>query len=271
MTAFAERYGPRALICGASEGIGAAFARALAARGLDLTLVARRQGPLEDLAAALVRDHGVACSTALIDLATPPAGAALADLWRAHDHGLLVCNAGAAHGAGLFDRNPLARELALVHLNCLTPTAIVHHALQTMVPRRRGGIVLVSSMSGLAGSGHVATYAAAKSFGITLAEGLHWENAGRGVDVLCAIASLTDTPAMHRSGMDMAALPGFVPMASEAVAEGALAHLGRQAVWSAAGEAAIEAARTSPRAEWVDRGSRMAAALWGMDQDPPKA
>lgn len=271
MSDFARRYGPRALICGASEGIGAAFARALAARGLDLTLVARRTGPLGDLAAALAREHGVACSTVSLDLATAEAGAALAGLWCAHDHGLVIYNAGAAHGAGLFDRNPLARELALVHLNCLTPTALAHHALGTMVPRGRGGIVLVSSMSGLAGSGHVATYSAAKSFEITLAEGLHWENAARGIDVLCAIASLTDTPAMHRSGMQIDALPGFTPMAPEDVAEGALTHLGRQAVWCAAGESAIQAARTSPRAEWVDRGSRMAAALWGMAQDPPGA
>lgn len=266
---FRDRYGPRALVLGASEGIGAAFARALAARGLDLALVARRAEPLAALASELARDHGVDVATRCLDLTGPDVEAAIAQLFAAHAFGLVVYNAGAAHGAGLFDANPLARELGLVRLNCLAPTAIAHHALRAMIPRRRGGIVLVSSMSGLAGSGHVATYAAAKSFEIVLAEGLHWENAARGVDVLCAIASLTDTPAMRASGMQLDALPEFTPMDPAAVAEGALAHLGKGPVWCAAGDAAIEGARAMPRADLIDRGSRMAAMLWGGSGDPP--
>jgi len=271
VTGFRDRYGPRALVLGGSEGIGAAFAHALAARGLDLTLVARRAEPLADLAADIARAHGVDVAVECADLAADTVGQSAVALFDTREYGLVVYNAGAAHGAGLFTDNPIVRELGLVRLNCLGPTAIAHHALRQMVPRGRGGVILVSSMSGLAGSGHVATYAAAKSFEIVLAEGLHWENVARGVDVLCAIASMTDTPAMRLSGMRPDALPGMVAMAPEAVAEGALGFLGQGPVWCAAGRDAIDGARAMPRADLVDRSSRMAAALWGLDPEPPAA
>ncbi|WP_353227291.1 SDR family NAD(P)-dependent oxidoreductase [Novosphingobium sp.] len=268
MSQFRASYGPRALVLGGSEGIGAAFAQALAARGLDLTLVARRRDALAGLAAAIAHEHGVDVAIECADLAADTVDATAAALIDAREYGLVVYNAGAAHGAGLFTENPVARELGLVRLNCLGPTAFAHHALRRMVPRGRGGLILVSSMSGLAGSGHVATYAAAKSFEIVLAEGLHWENAHRGVDVLCAVASLTDTPAMQTSGMQIDALPGLTAMAPHDVAEGALNHLGQGPVWCAVGQAAIDAARAMPRADLIDRSSRMAAALWRLDTQP---
>ncbi|MDE2436679.1 MAG: SDR family NAD(P)-dependent oxidoreductase [Sphingomonadales bacterium] len=267
--AFRDRYGPRALVLGGSEGIGAAFADALARRGLDLTLVARRAPPLEEQAERLRARHGVAVDVVGLDLADEGVEQAAATLIARHDYGLLIYNAGAAHGAGLFADRALAGELGLVRLNCLGSVAFTHHALARMRPRGKGGVILVSSMSGLAGSGFLATYAAAKSFEIVLAEGLHWEHAAMGIDVMCAIASLTDTPAMRASGMKFDAIPGMAAMDPGAVAEGALAHLGQGPVWCASGQAALDAARGTNRDVLIDTVSRMGAALYELEPAPP--
>lgn len=268
-TAFAERYGPRALVLGGSEGIGAAFADGLAAGGLDLTLVARRTAPLEAQADRLRAAHGVNVDVAAVDLAAPDIEHTAVTLMERHEYGLLVYNAGAAHGAGLFTERALAGELALVRLNCIATVAFVHQALVRMRQRRKGGVILVSSMAGLAGSGFLATYAAAKSFEIVLAEGLHWEHADMNIDVMCAIAAMTDTPAMRNSGMKFDAIPGLTAMDSEEVAEGALAHLGHGPVWCAAGQTALDQARTEDRTRLIEAVSGMGAALFGLDPTQP--
>lgn len=259
----AERYGPRALILGGSEGIGAAFARMLGEMGLDLTLVARSAGPLEESAAAIRAACGVDVDTISLDLTAPDIESRARAIVEAQDYGLVIYNAGATHGVGLFLDQPVDRALALVGLNCAAPVAFAHHALSAMRKKKRGGLMLISSMSGLVGSGYVAAYAAAKSFEIVLAEGLHWEMAREGVDVLCAVATLTDTPAMQRSGMQ--AVEGLVPMQAEDFAAGALGALGTAPVWYAAGDAAVEALRSAPRIAATAGASTISAQLWGID------
>lgn len=134
-----------------------------------------------------------------------------------------------------------------------------------MRERRRGGLIVVASMVGLTGAGYVATYSAAKSFEITLCEGLHWEMARSGVDVMCAIAGLTDTPAMARSGIDLGADPAFQPMDPQIVAGDALRHLGEVPVWYAPGEDAAAAIRAAPRLVTTDQMSRASASLWNIE------
>lgn len=260
---FATRYGPRALILGGSEGIGASFAGQLAARGLDLTLVARNRAPLEATAEAVRAAHGVDVETRALDLTDPAIGRHVDALFAEREFGLVVYNAGAVHGVGLFLDQPVEQALSLVRLNCMGPLLFAHRGLSAMRARGRGGLILLSSMSALAGSGYVATYAAVKSFEIVLAEGLHWELAREGVDILCAVASLTDTPAMARSGM--VSTPAYVPMDPEDVASGALAHLGQAAVWYASGEENARQMRATPRDTLVEHMSRASAALWGIE------
>ena len=262
------RYGPRALILGGSEGIGASFAEALAAAGFALTLVARRAAPLERAAAMLRDRHEAIVDVETLDLTTDDIAKHAEALLDRADPGLLIYNAGATHGIGLFADQPVERALALARLNCLGPLAFAHGAMTRMRSRRRGGIILVSSMSGLAGSGYVATYAAAKAFEITLAEGLNWEAARDGIDVLCLVASLTGTPAMARSGMRLDGAAGFVPMQPDEVAAGALAALGSKAAHFAAGTDAADAMRTAPRAAVIDGASRAAMELWGLEDVP---
>lgn len=259
----ARDYGPAALILGGSEGIGLAFAQQLAGAGLDLVLVARNAAPLAAAACEIRAAHGVVVHTCVRDLTAAGLEAFAAEVLAAHDVGLVICNAGATHGVGRFLDQPLEKALALVRLNCMAPLTFAHQSLA----RRRGrraGLILVSSMSGVCGSGLVATYAAVKAFEIALCEGLHWELSGEGVDVLCAVAGLTDTPAMRRSGLSFsaAAEKGFTAMNPTEVARGALEALGRSAVWYAVGEATVTAMRALPRPQLTRALSEASAALY---------
>lgn len=262
----AKKYGPVALVLGGSEGIGRQFAEALGAAGMELVLVARSSGPLEQAAAQIRAAHGVRVTICARDL-TAGEPAALADeLLAAHDVGLVICNAGATHGVGPFLEQPLENALQLVRLNCLVPLSFAHRALGRRRGRGGAGLILVSSMSGLCGSGLVAAYAAAKAFEIALAEGLHWELGREGIDVLCAVAGLTDTPAMRRSGLSFsaAAQKGYMAMNAADVARGALEQLGRTAVWYAVGEATASALRQMPRPQLTVAMSEASAAMYNV-------
>jgi short-subunit dehydrogenase len=212
-----QRYGRWALVAGASEGIGAAFATALAAKGLDLVLVARRPAPLAELAARLP----VRTVTVSADLAdgVEPVLAATADL----EVGLVVCNAAYSPIGAFVDADPAHTQRAL-RLNCVAPLALAHGYLPAMAARGRGGFVIMSSLAGQQGSPGLAVYAATKAFGAVLAEGLWDELRGHGVDVLAVVAGAVATPGLRRSTSRRA--PGTVT--PDAVAAAALAALGRR-------------------------------------------
>src|SRR4051812_24625266 len=187
-----DRYGPWAVVAGASEGIGAAFATALAARGIDLVLVARRPEPLEALAARLP----VQTVTVAADLAdgVEPVLAATAGL----DVGLVVCNAAYSPIGPFLDSDPADTARALA-LNCAVPLALARGYLPAMAARGRGGFVLMSSLAGMQGSPGLTAYAATKAFGAVLAEGLWDELRAHGVDVVTAVAGAVATPGLAQS------------------------------------------------------------------------
>jgi len=223
-----ERYGRTALVAGASEGIGAAFARTLARRGFDLVLVARRREPLTSFARSLGTDHRADVLPVPLDLGAPDAAERL---WRSCDGreiGLLVYNAAAA-ALGPFLERPLEDHVAAIDVNVRAPLALAHRFGRSMASRGRGGIVLMSSLSGFQGTPLVATYAATKAFDLVLAEGLWDELRGRGVDVLACCAGATSTPGYERSAPAGRA-SRFAPRVQrpEEVAEAALRALGRR-------------------------------------------
>jgi short-subunit dehydrogenase len=218
MTAFARRYGPWALVAGASEGIGAAFARALAERGIDLVLVARRPEPLARLADALP----VRTVTVAADLATAEGLAAVDAATSELEVGLVVANAAYSPSGPLVDAAE-ADLRRIVDLNCGAVVHLAHHYLPPMAARRRGGLIVMSSASGMQGNPLLSTYAASKAFGAVLAEGLWWEMRGSGVDVTACIAGAVSTPGLARASRREA--PGTVSPA--AVAAAALAGLGK--------------------------------------------
>jgi short-subunit dehydrogenase len=220
-----ERYGPWAFIAGASEGIGRAFAEALAREGFSLLLAARRPAPLEQLQQTLRQLHGVEVRILEVDLSAADALTSISTATRGLEVGLLIYNA--AHSTqGEFLEQPLANHLLSVELNCRGPLTLAHHFGRAMRERGRGGIVLMSSLSGLQGTAMVASYAASKAFNLVLAEGLWEELHEHGVDVLACVAGATRTPSFENSrpadGGNLAR-----PMEADQVAREALEALGR--------------------------------------------
>ena len=270
---FAARYGPWALIAGGSEGIGRSFAELLAAQGIHLILVARKAEALAATAAELRGRFSVQVQTAELDLTATDLDQKIDALCAGKDIGMLIYNAGAVHGVGFFLEQALARAKNLVRLNCIGPLTLVHKLGVPMRQRGRGGIILMSSMSGLAGGAFVAAYAATKSFEITLAESLWFELGTVGVDVLGLVAGATLTPSMARSGAKFgspggqgSAGPNVVPMESDDVAREGLAALGKGPLW-VAGEKNRQAAtwlRSAPREQIVPAMSAAAAQIYGV-------
>jgi short-subunit dehydrogenase len=193
VSSFAERYGPWALVTGASRGLGAAFADALAACGLNLVLVATTAEGLAPVAARLERTHGVRTRAVPLDLARPDFLAPLDQATAEVPIGLLVSNAGLSRVGRFLDQEPdqLVRQL---HVNARATLVLARHFAAPMAARGRGGIILVSSGSALHGTALSANYAATKAYNLILAESLWYELAPRGVDVLGFLAGATRTP-----------------------------------------------------------------------------
>ena len=198
-----QQYGPWALIAGGSEGIGLEFARRLAAEGINLLLLARTEATLQAAAEQLREKFNVEVRTASVDLTADNLDQQVAELTDDLEIGMLIYNAGATHGADLFHDAPVSAAQTLVRLNCLGPVALCHRLGGAMRERGRGGIILLSSMSGLTGGAYIAAYTATKSFDIVFAEALWSELKPYGVNVLGLIAGATDTPAMARSGIEL--------------------------------------------------------------------
>lgn len=198
---FKSRYGPWALIAGASEGTGAAFARHLAGKGLNLILVARREGPLDALAQELRAANDVECVTASIDLAREDAAQRLLAAAGGREVGLLILNAGSDPNGALFLDNDLADWDALAMRNVMTVMRAVHAFAAPMRDRGRGGLMLVGSGACYGGLPGIGVYAATKAFDLVLGEALWAELEPHGVDVLSLVLGRTDTPA-HRGLME---------------------------------------------------------------------
>jgi len=261
---FRERYGPWALVAGASDGIGECHARAIAEQGLNVLLLARREDRLASLADELRAKHRVQTRALVADLTAPDLDARVEEATRDLEVGLLVYNAGAVHGAKAFHDLPVAHALGLVALNCTGPLLLVHRLGGPMRARGRGGIVLMGSMISFAGSAWVATYSATKAFLRILAEGLWHELRPHGVDVLGAVAGATLTPSMLASSPSFADYPGA--MDPDEVARGALAFLGRGPLWvaGAANRATAKALCPVPRIPVIDAMSEASASIYGL-------
>jgi short-subunit dehydrogenase len=260
-----SRHGPWAVVAGASEGIGAAFAHQLAAAGLGVVLVSRRAAVLESLADDVrAATPGARVRVLAQDLTAADAAEAVRDATADLEVGLLVYNAGADTMAVKFHDRSIDDVMHLVHLNVVTPTRLCHHLGASMRARGRGGIVLLGSMSGLAGTGWVAGYAASKAYDQILAEGLWRELRGDGVDVMALVAGATDTPAHARMGA--AVTEEYPPMDPADVAREGLAALGQGPVWVAGdgNRAGFGALSPVPRADVIEMMTRGTQLLFGV-------
>ncbi len=198
--------GKRALITGASSGIGEAFARQLARRGYSLVLVARRKDRLDALAGELTKDHAGSCEVLEADLCRAEAVSAVEKRLRQGDVSLLVNSAGFGT-QGAFAQLPLDRELEEIDVNVRALTRLTHAALQTMVPARRGAVINVASTGAFQPLPHMATYAATKAYVLSLSEALHEETKRQGVTVTCLCPGPVKTEFEQVAGVDESRLP----------------------------------------------------------------
>lgn len=204
---FSEQYGRMAVIAGGSDGVGAAYARLLADRGLDLALVARRPEPLEALAAEIRAAHpGREVLTLAMDLTAADAADRIVALTGDREIGLLIYNAGASDRTGDFVDSDLDAARRLLTLNTLTKMALCHEYGRRMKARGRGGIILMGSMAALIGNPGLAIYSASKAFSAAFAEALWFELKPHGVNVVGHILGMTNTPSNARNFPHMAGM-----------------------------------------------------------------
>lgn len=217
-----ERYGPWAVVTGASDGIGRATAGELATSGVHLVLVARRRERLDALAGELVATHGIEVQVVAADLGTREGVTSVVQQTTRLDVGLLVAAAGFGTSGAFLDV-AVEDELAMVDVNCRAVVALAQAFGARLALRRRGGLVLFSSVVAFQGVPRATTYAATKAFVQTFAEGLGAELQPFGVDVLASAPGPVHSGFAARASMTMGAA-----LTSEEVARGTLRALGRR-------------------------------------------
>ncbi len=229
---FYKQYGPWAVIAGGSEGVGAAFARKIAAHGIKPFLIARKPEPLVALSKSITAESQVEVRAAPLDLTVAAEVEEVKALTAGLEVGLFIYNAGLEGGHGLFVDRPLEAALQIIRLNVLGPTILAHHFGAAMRQRGRGGIILVGSLGGCAGGANVAAYSASKAFEQMLGEGLWYELRPFGVDVLSYVIGNTRTPAIVRHGTRLEE-SGYFVMEPEDVAQEGLDHIKDGPTWFA--------------------------------------
>lgn len=211
---FASRFGPWALITGASSGIGEAFAHALAARGVRGLLLARRPDELQRVAGEVRAESGVECEYLVADLSDPSFIEVVRERCADRDVGLVVSNAGYNPGGSFHERS---REelLRILDVNGRAPLLLAETFAPKLVARGRGGLLFTGSIEGFLGHPHSATYSASKAFLQSFGEALWGELKPQGVDVFVLAPGPTDTPLLRSRA------PGKLPgtLSARAVAD----------------------------------------------------
>lgn len=192
-TEFTEKYGQWALVVGASQGLGAAFADNCAQRGFDVVICARRKNKLDEVAAGLREKYGVQTRQIVVDITQEDCAEQLAAAVEDLDIGLLIFNAAVEPG-GPFAQIRLEDHMTNIVGNCVTPTKLCWMLARKMEAKHRGGIFLVSSMAGLGGIANWVSYGAGKGYELLLAEGLWYELKQYGIDAAAYVVGTTETP-----------------------------------------------------------------------------
>ena len=217
-----QRYGEWALVTGASSGIGAAFARALARDGVSCVLAARREDRLGSLADELEKRHQVATRVVTVDLAARDGADRLLEAVSDLEISILVNNAGFGC-AGRFEKQDREQMREMVEVNCMTPALLTSSVLPGMCERGRGAVIIVGSIAGSQPLPLHALYGATKTFANLLGEALWGELQGSGVDCLAVLPGTTAT--------EFQAVAGELPHAgesAESVVAKSLDALGRK-------------------------------------------
>lgn len=221
-----ERHGPWAIIAGASDGLGAEFARHAAAAGIHCVLIARRLPALQALAGELTARYGVEAIPISLDLSAPDATKKMLEAVGDREIGLLVFNAGADTSGKRFHDLPLTEWEALVRRNVNTFMSTCYSIGERMKKAGHGGMLLVSSIAAFGGGARVAMYTATKAFGLNLGESLWAELAPHNIDVLNLVFATATTPAfmgvLEKHGIPLDSV-GAVPTPAQIAAAGVAA------------------------------------------------
>jgi short-subunit dehydrogenase len=222
-----QKYGSTALVAGASEGIGAAFATQLAKEGMDLVLIARRPEPLHLLADSLGNKYKVQIQCLACDLSDINAINHIKEALNGREINLMVYNAALSY-IGPFIKNSSENHALAAQVNMITPLKLVHFFGENMLAKEKGAIVLMTSLAGFQGSGFLSMYAATKAFIRILGESLWYEWKKSGVDIIACCAGATSTPGYIDTKPEKIGF--FTPrvLAPVEVAEECLKKLGKQ-------------------------------------------
>jgi len=208
-----KRFGPWALVTGASSGIGKEFARQIAASGIHVALVGRRESLLRTVGAECTRASGVQHRIIPLDLSEPDFLRVLADATRDLDIGLVISNAGTGN-PGEFLKHDRRLLQATLRLNTVAHLDITHHFGQILGERRRGGIILVGALGAENGIPCMANDGGAKAYVHSLGEALHYEFKPLGVYVTVLAAGVTNTAVIDKFGLNPKTMP-MKPMSVE--------------------------------------------------------
>lgn len=192
MSEFSEHYGPWALVAGGAQGIGEAYSRDVAAKGLNVVVLDISQDALDGFVPAVEREYGVECLGVQVDLARPDLLDVVTHAVADREIGMLIYNAGLADVGPFYKADTgLEYELMKIAINITGPFVLSYHYAKPMLARRTGGIILMSSGAGLQGAPYYAHYSATKAYDIVLAEALWGEFKPYNVDVLACVAGMT--------------------------------------------------------------------------------
>ncbi len=221
-SSFMEKFGSWGLVAGGSDGLGGAWSEALAKRGLNVAIVARRKEQLEAKARELEARYRVATLVIPLDLSAVSAASDLSDRIAEIDLGFVIYNAALSPG-GSFVAVESGDLASAISTNVTTPTILLRNILPRLAARDRAGVILVSSLAGYAGSSSLATYGATKAYLRMLGEALWEENRFTGVDVMVTSPGAVTTPGLlSRSGKK---IPG--QLSPDEIVELSLSHLGK--------------------------------------------
>ena len=209
-----DRFGPWALVTGASSGIGKELTRQLAANGLNVVMAARRIDLLKELGNGIEREFSVQFRAVQVDLSEEGSIDKIKDATRDLDIGLIVSNAGAVK-AGEFMTMPLKDLHDQISINVVAHMELVRHFAPRLVKRARGGVMLVGAMGASIGIPYIANPSATKAYILALGEALHFELEKHGVAVTVLTPGLTDTAVLPEIMID----PGALPMKPLSVAQ----------------------------------------------------
>src|SRR2546427_8088828 len=214
-----QQFGPWALVTGTSSGIGVEFARQIAAAGINLVLVARKEALLNEVGRHITRDFGVQFRALTMDLSQEGFLPKLAEHTKDLDIGLVVSNAGTANPGEFLklDRQLLEETL---RLNTMSHLDIAHYFGRKLAERKRGGLILVGAMGAENGIPCIANEAGAEATVHSLGEALHYEFKPLGVHVTVLAAGITNTAVLEKFALDPKTMPMKPMSVEQCVSEG---------------------------------------------------